>query len=189
MGLSVRVHTQSQNTNMDKLHDYNNQQSLSCGVPALINVSNKAWSLKTSPLKKKMSVVNRHPPKSHCWANPVLKGKSYSAFILLKTLAKPVPPPLCSVGFIEQIRLSMAIGWGRRGHLFHTLPRSPPPPSPASVYPSPDNGWLLAIKQHFPRNPWHWSNGITVGWFNPWIVNRILPLTRKILLHRITRIT
>lgn len=42
------------NTNMDKrLDDYNDQQSLSCGVPVLINVSNKAWSLKTSPLKKK----------------------------------------------------------------------------------------------------------------------------------------
>lgn len=45
--------------------------------------------------------------------------------------------------------------------------RHPLPTPPASVYPSPNNGRLLAIKQHFLKNPRLWSNGITVGWFRP----------------------
>lgn len=138
-----------------------------------------------------MSVLNRHPLKWYCWANPVLKGKGYSAFRLLKTLVKPVPLPLLQHG-LHRARVNLSLGgdWLKaKGPSFShasslaTTPTPKPPLSsqhpPASVYPSSNNGWLLAIKQHFLRNPLLWSNGITVGWFNPWIVNRILPLTRK----------
>lgn len=77
--------------------------------PVLINVSSKVWSLKTSPLKKKMSVLNRHPLKWYCWANPVLKGKGYSAFRLLKTLVKPVPLPLLQPG-LHRARVNLSLG-------------------------------------------------------------------------------
>lgn len=179
MGLSVRVHHVKPNTNTDKLLADYDQQSLS---PA-----NKCeqHGLKTSPLKKSLCWKDTPPwmtllGKSCIWQGRLsvhLDSWRLSLSQRLRHFAVRLHP--------HWVNLLLNGDWLKpKGPSF-----SQAPPPPASVYPSPNKGWILAIKQHFQRNPWHWSNGITVGWFNPWIVNRISPLTRKILLHRITRIT
>ena len=123
----------------------------------LIKVRNKTWSCKNlaTTKKKKKKKGKKYlcwidtPSKSHCWANPVLNGKGYSAFILLKTLVKPVLVPLCSAGFSEPwVNPSHSGDWLKPkrpsfSHASALTSRPPPhPPTPSQCLPV-TKQWLV----------------------------------------------